>query len=249
MVDPLRKPVSGEPFVPSAKQTGMFIDAYKATLGGRAERPRGRFPELDADVVLVRNDTGADITIPHGVVKIGGPLIAPADRSNVVFERPLVAGELPDEDPDWCVLQQPLADGAIGRAVLSGLTWVRIDVIDEADTHCVATAGETGFLESSTSGPGFILWKESGTGEKWALIRISNEEGAIFRLGKADADIASRTTGTVSVYKGSLGSETDSTNNITGVFNLSDQQADINKWVLLLKVNNGWALLPLECPG
>lgn len=72
---------------------------------------------------------------------------------------------------------------------------------------------------------------------------------ANFKLGKADANIASRTTGTVSIYTGSLGSESDSTNNLTGVFNLSDQQADLNTWVLLLRVNGEWALLPLECPA
>jgi|SRR5210317_2675063 hypothetical protein len=70
-----------------------------------------------------------------------------------------------------------------------------------------------------------------------------------FKLAKTDEDIATRDTGTVSVYSGSLGSETDTTDNIEDVFNLTDQQADSGTWVLLLRVNGEWALLPLECPA
>lgn len=66
--------------------------------------------------------------------------------------------------------------------------------------------------------------------------------------GKADANIASGSTGTVSLYESTT---TDSTINLTGVHNITDQQADINKWVEVvpMEVWGLWVLKPLECPG
>jgi len=65
-------------------------------------------------------------------------------------------------------------------------------------------------------------------------------------LGKTDASHAQGATGTVSVWTGTKGSETDSTANVTSVYN---RFADVatTKWVHVEWVNGGWSLTAAEC--
>jgi len=61
-------------------------------------------------------------------------------------------------------------------------------------------------------------------------------------LGKADGNIAADSTGTVSVWSGTLGSETDSTDNITA-FNSSNVQIDAGSWVLCDQNEDGYYIV------
>lgn len=169
MTDPYKKYRAGDTFVPSARQLNSWIDAAIAT-GGNLRDPRGVVPELNVGVVLVRNDTGGDIDDPHAVIGLSAPLIVPDDRDTVVYERPCFSGITPYDDR-WGILLQPLPDGAIGKAIVSGISWAQVNVVSEDHDFCTA---EDGTLVSDLLGCGYILWKEAGTGTKWALIRISN---------------------------------------------------------------------------
>lgn len=195
MTDPLRKPISGEPFVPSARQFGMFIDAANSIGQQRTERPR-LGSEPDMGVVLVRNDTGSDIDEPHAVLAIDtigdGVLIDPADRESVVHERPAFSGQTPDnliEIKRFVILQQPLKDGAIGKAVVSGATWVKIRGaglgFGDENLYASPVDGETDFLEAGAAGPAKVLWHdETSTNQTsgWAVVSLGVDSPPLIKV-------------------------------------------------------------------
>lgn len=64
-------------------------------------------------------------------------------------------------------------------------------------------------------------------------------------LGKTDGTVSADSTGTVSIYSGDLGSETDTGDNKTAYNRGDDIDADI--WVELTPRGGGWEMVPLEC--
>jgi len=64
-------------------------------------------------------------------------------------------------------------------------------------------------------------------------------------LGKTDAAITKGSSGTVSIWTGTAGSESDSTENIT-VYNKIGDVA-ITKWCICAYFNNAWYLVNAEC--
>lgn len=194
MSDPLHKPIAGEPFVPSAKQFGMFIESAQ-----RAERAsqelRGLVAEPDSGVVLVRNDTGADITHEHAVIafdNINDVVIAPSEREGVVFERPVFPGITPVAEGTatkrFGILQQPLKDGEIGKAVVSGVSWVKLrgpatGYTDET-LYANPVADETEYLQVGGSGPAKVLWHEGIASEQtgWGLVALGTDTPPLVKV-------------------------------------------------------------------
>lgn len=100
----------------------------------------------------------------------------------------------------------------------------------------------------------FKLKKNFGGGN-WAVIGADTENeialvmvtGKVIFTGKNDAEIAAgATSGTVSIYAGTLGSETDTGDNVTIGINRGEIIA-ISKWVTVERHNSGWEVYPKEC--
>jgi hypothetical protein len=71
---------------------------------------------------------------------------------------------------------EPLESGAVGRACVAGVCPVRLNVID-AD-HRYADVDDAAYtLKTSNTGGTRILWKESGTGTKWAMVLLGGSCG------------------------------------------------------------------------
>jgi hypothetical protein len=108
-------------------------------------------------------------------ISLGDLVIKPADnepefRGNPpVFEAEALAAGKP-----FAILQRPLENEECGPATLAGITPAKVNVSNE--THRFATA-DAGVLKSSDSGTARILWKEDGTGEKWAALQVGISEG------------------------------------------------------------------------
>ena len=77
---------------------------------------------------------------------------------------PIAAALFDDADPP-----NPTTKG-VGYGVLPECYWAKVDIGDAADTH--ATLPTTGTLLTSGASGLKIIWKESGTGEKWAVVLI-----------------------------------------------------------------------------
>ena len=73
--------------------------------------------------------------------------------------------------------------GGIGRATLAGVTVARVDVRREEDGFAELETGNATALRSVPYGSTRILWKEAGTGVKWAVVRPSDRPRlAMFEL-------------------------------------------------------------------
>jgi hypothetical protein len=169
MTDPLRKPSSGEPFVPSARREAMVIETIQRVQA--LSQPNPQVGELDGAIVQVRNDTGGDLDADRPVVSLAAPILTPGDRDSVVWERPCFSGQLPQPGQPIAVLLQPLASCAIGRAVITGTTWVQITGSGRfarpiADNTTLLQAGDTGSP---------IVWQSPGTSVRWAVITLSQD--------------------------------------------------------------------------
>jgi hypothetical protein len=126
-------------------------------------------------VVSVFNE-GVAINTEFPVLKLTSPVFTPTDRANVIWEPIAFNGDTPDADTtiaDICIVQGPIGTGLMGRGhgVISGPTYCKVEVSDAAHTHAKPTDGENTKLESGTSGAK-IVWKESGTGTKKALVML-----------------------------------------------------------------------------
>ena len=76
------------------------------------------------------------------------------------------------------ILQEPIRKGRMGKALIQGLSPVKIDVKSEDDSFGVPPDGYTTHLESASEGAAGILFKEDGLGEKWAVVQLGGGGGA-----------------------------------------------------------------------
>ena len=168
----------GEPVRLYADEINDWNRASAAILGG------GRAPHAagggGGETILVRNDTEVNQE-RFAVLGLNGPLITPDENFAAFCNTIAFKGVVPDQfihTGRFVITQTPLAVGAIGPAMLSGMTQVRIDVDEGKSGYVFATivTEETGFLESSQYNIAgtMILWKEGGLGEQWAIVRMSN---------------------------------------------------------------------------
>ena len=142
------------------------------------------------DIILVKNVSDTDVA-QFGILGIHDILFTPTDNELGFKERPALCGTTPDADlhtgkfvvcldPIPCaVAEDPEAEppitgssAGIGRALLVGATPVQIDVIDEDHAYADVKDGDSTQLQSCGSGAAQILYKESGTGTKWAVVRL-----------------------------------------------------------------------------
>lgn len=173
--DPLKKVRPGDPLqVPAAGYNAM-VDA------ARAEKMRRQGIERSAragfrqtGIVLVKNNSGADRD-RFNVLGIDGPIFTPAEGLDSFKNDQAFKGITPataDHLGNFVILLEPIESGKIGPAVASGVCPVRVNVTDESHGYADVADGQAGYLASGASGAARILCVESGTGEKWAKVRI-----------------------------------------------------------------------------
>jgi hypothetical protein len=167
-----------------AQTFNTFIDAARDYLQRRQNT--GADPQAEPrqmGVVLVKNTTGADRGL-FEILAFDGPVYGPDDNEDGFKFHFAFKGITPDTDHagNFAVLLEPVKDGEIGRACALGVTPVRVDVAAEGDRYADVEDGACGALASAASGAARILWKEDGTGEKWALVRLGGAAGGMLRF-------------------------------------------------------------------
>ena len=130
----------------------------------------------DSNVRLIKNNTGADVG-QYQILKLDGPVFTPTDNATGWLQRQTFKGITPTASCDFAITQRAVPNGKTQPALCSGVSPCTINVTDAAHTHAVAgtTAAK---LVSATSGPAKILWKESGTGDKDAVVQLSQSGSA-----------------------------------------------------------------------
>ncbi len=184
MTDGLQKVRPGDTLAIPASTHNAFVDAARAHRAGEQNRGRQVRPALDrASVVWIKNTTGGALNRFY-VVGLGGPVFTPSDES--FFNEIGFDGVTPATASHvglFAVLLEPLASGAIGLGMVSGVAPVQLNVIDADHEFADVKDGDATVLETGDTGMAQILYKESGTGTKWALVRIGTPAASVLPAG------------------------------------------------------------------
>jgi len=177
MGDPFRKVSPGDPLVIPAAAYNTFVDTARDYLDRRNDQGQEAHPAArDSGIVLVRNDIDPPQAADRfWVLGIDGPVISPMDNLDEFSNRVVLSGAVPwisTYRGRFVVLLEPLAAGAIGLGVVAGVCPVKVYVNDENHQFADVQNDTCGYLWSGASGAAQILWKESGTGQKWAIVRL-----------------------------------------------------------------------------
>ena len=175
--DPLKKVQPGDAMQIRAPAYNAFVDAAR-DFQDRAHDlgPEGRAAFRQATIARVRNSSGA-ARAPFEVLGLGAALPTPTDNLDLFRERVGFEGVTPDIElhaGKFCVLLEPAAAGAVAFAAVAGVCPVKVDVTDAAHEYADVADGEGGYLASAARGAAQILWKQDGTGQKWAIVRLGS---------------------------------------------------------------------------
>jgi len=175
-MDHLRKVQSGQKLEIPAATFNSFVDAardFKDRQRDKRSRPEPYFP--DSGIILVANNSGADRN-RFDVLGVTGPIISPEANLIEFKRRPTFRGVKPTEAHKcrFVVLLEPVKADKIARAVIAGVTVVRLRIDDPLDMCCDVEPKECGYLQTCLDGSAQILWKEKNSGVCWAIVRLGN---------------------------------------------------------------------------
>lgn len=199
----------GDPIRIKADDWNKLLDVAAAARGSELIYSPGKKLSTTPNgfVVPVKNNTGADISRYHAA-GVGAPLFSPTDNAQTFLNQLGFAGE--DMSTSYfgkfAVFQETVKNGKIGLAMLQGITVAEITVGHaDHDRVDVDTSGGSK-LVSQFYGAGEILYKQSGTGTKWAVIRIgafvSEQLKAV-----ANEDIVVNSSGSATIRRNNMDSE------------------------------------------
>ena len=175
MGDALGKVQSGEKLRIPAAAYNAFIDTALDLRRRQQAAQQNATPEArQTGIILVRNDSGADRG-RFDVLGVSGVVITPGDNPDAFKSKVALVGVSPTEAQHagrFVVLLEPIVSGKIGQACAAGVTIARVDVVDTDHRFADVSDGTAAQLKITQSGAGAILWKESGTGVKWVVVRI-----------------------------------------------------------------------------
>lgn len=151
--------------------------------GGFAGKGRAPAP---AGLVLVKNTSGSAVG-RFEILGIDGVVVEQTDNADEFYKRVALTAGSPSTSSHpgkFVITWEPIANNGIGRAYVTGVCQVQINVTDASHGYADVTNGDSTKLTSAVAGGAQILWKESGTGTKWAVVRFVHS-------GLAHAEICS----------------------------------------------------------
>lgn len=199
MADPYRKVRPGEPMKIQATTWNTVVDAareYKLSeqdrLAGELNTPR------NGDIIKVRNDSGTALR-RRDVLGLDRPIFDPNDSEkaeNTFLSEVMFVGVRPEAEHSgrFAVMIDPTDVGRIGRAFVSGVTQVRLYVMDPDHTCADVVPGDVTALMTTETGSAQILWPLGGNpyggydydfieGPTWAVIRFGTTCGGTSSTG------------------------------------------------------------------
>lgn len=163
---------AGDPFEIAASEWNTIAASARAFRDGELGATRGdpiqaRRPFV---AVLVKNTTGADLG-RGDCMGIDDPIFGPTDNLDEFLNRFSFEGSEPtlSHRNRFAVCLDSHPDGEIRLCAIGGVFPARVNKLRADDPRCDVDPGQT-VLKSGRGGTARILWAESGTGEKWAII-------------------------------------------------------------------------------
>lgn len=175
MGDYLKRVHAGDSIEISARTWNTFVDVARDHLRqSRDQYSSGKVLPLQSGIILVKNDSGQNQD-RFAVLGLGDSVIDPQDNDESFKSRVALHADTPDRHTleKFVILTEAISQDDFGRAMLSGVTPVKLDVLSENDTYASPTIDDASHLTThSGAGPAEILWKEAGTGIVWGIIRF-----------------------------------------------------------------------------
>jgi hypothetical protein len=229
------------------------------TVAGAVDYVRGRMAGVgggglggagDHGIILIRND-GEDDVPRFGVLGLDAPLILPDD--NLLSFQAAIAfgGSTPESgthDGKFAIVLEPCPAGRVAHALLSGVTPALVNFATDSDTHADIRDGNVETLAGG-GGAAQVLWKPSGTGELWALMRLG-QSTTLVKEGTLDSDLVYGGTAQMSVHTGAAGSEVDSGEGVlvSDSHLCPDESHAAGTWVTVALIAGHWKVIAAQCP-
>jgi hypothetical protein len=176
----LQKVQSGDDLVIPASTYNAFIDAARGYQAGPMQRA-GNYQsgQSSTDIIYIKNTCGA-ARARFEILALGAPLFLPTVAPDEFKNRIVLSGIAPTSSTPpgrFAVLLEPLAINAIGRAQVSGVCPAYVNFAADTDSFANVATGAYN-MAGGSSGAAEVLWKETGTGLKWAIVRLGNTVAA-----------------------------------------------------------------------
>lgn len=202
---PFDKVQPGEPMrIPASTYNSMVDAAQDFQQRRRGVGADPLKPARYEGTVRVRNDTGSHL-FRFSVVGLGEVVITQSDNPQSFYSRPTFVVERPEitaalkygkHVAKVAVIQEPIREGAIGWAKISGLTPVKVNVQNNYDDIAILQDSSSGvgavlpFVSSTVGQSGAsILWHEAdATGVQWCLVLLGNFRSKFASMYRATLD-------------------------------------------------------------
>lgn len=177
--DAFRRAQAGQPMELSAVAWNACLDAAEAHRRKNQGRGFGEISQFrQADIVLVKNESGSDVD-RFGILGIAGVVFTAAAALLEFQGRVAFRGTTPTTSHagKFLVCLDPIANGKIGRAWVGGVCAAKVQIASSSDAFCDVLDGNRSKLTASNSGSARILYKEGDSGEQWCVIRLGDAAG------------------------------------------------------------------------
>jgi len=198
----LHKVAPGDDFAFPAEAFNAIVDLKAAADRRRLDRGGGAIaqPSPRGIVVRVKNETGSD-RARFSVLGIYAPLWTPTENeTDFLSGQTPLRGVTPAAGGPFVVLLEPIAAGEIGRAMILGVTAVKLDVQAESHVWADLIPSDCSMLRTGPSGAARVLWKESGTSTNlWGLVQFPAAVGSGGRAKWIEFELAADLGGTYAI--------------------------------------------------
>lgn len=173
--DAFKKVLAGQKLqIPAAAYNAFLEQARpaKAEFGAEARGSRG-WPW-----VRVKNTSGA-ARARFSILGIDTPIVTPTANLGEFKRGVALKGITPttaSHTAKFVVLDEPLANNKTGWAIAAGPAICK--VTGAAQSFAEVTNSDATKLTMSATGSARVLWAESGTGERWAVVRLGEAAGS-----------------------------------------------------------------------
>lgn len=228
------------------------LDAAEAHRSGQTPPFVGGPQEFrQADIVLVKNSSGSDVS-RFGILGISGVIVTPAASLSQFQNKNAFTGVTPTTASHlgkFVICLDAIKNGQIGRAWVSGVCAVQINITDTSHKFADVKNGDRTKLASGSSGSARILYSPGGTGTKWCGVRIGNGSGSgATKVGKTTSTWMRNTVATIDLWEsGTPPDETHEEGSTLADCVNKFANVPAGRWVVVSQATNGyWYLVEWE---
>jgi hypothetical protein len=176
MADTFKTVRPGEPISLAAEWKNIGNDVFQQFRRSRKTHstPPVILPPLNPTVIKVKNNSGFACN-RFDILGLDNPIFTPTAALPEFKRIVAFVGTTPvlgSHRGRFAILREPLDVGAIGQAVISGAFKTTVNVTDASHQYAEVKDDDRVNLQSDWGGSARILWKESGTGTKWAILLL-----------------------------------------------------------------------------